>query len=290
LSFPVFPYLLLFACSSPSHVLVVCSPSVCVCFLPPKQITQPSPSISHHTPIFTRPRHKPSHRKPWEVPKLPLPFHPLSLNIHAPIWRHGSWTSTGQRARRFRRMGHLRVPVRRLRRRSLGSPQHSPWGPLRARPNFPELAALATGANSATRDVFKRATDCRGEANRLAISDPLTDTLHLTPRGVIVATTVLHGTMADAKVDALRLPLKKKLSAVSDLPAHIVTFRGILAWLATAGQAPLPLDGFRLFIATLTPFPVFQQYTLLFTVANGQLRNIRSRLMPLTSFRNCTTS
>jgi hypothetical protein len=113
--------------------------------------------------------------------------------------------------------------------------------------------------------------DSIGEANSLAISDPLTDTLHLTPRGVIVAMTVLHGAMTGAELDALRLPLKKKLSAVSDLPAHIVTFLGILARLATTGQVPRPLDAFRLFLATLNPFPVFQQYTLLFTVANGAI-------------------
>ena len=164
-----------------------------------------------------------------------------------------------------------------------------PGGPLRARPDFPEPAALAAGANPAARDAFKRATESRaallacaasfllaildsiGEANRLAISDPLTDTLHLTPRGVIIAMTALHGVMTGAEVDALRQPLKKKLSAVSDLPSHIVTFRGVLARLANAGQATLPFDVYRLFLATLTPFPVFQQYTLLFTVANGAI-------------------
>ena len=164
-----------------------------------------------------------------------------------------------------------------------------PGGPLRARPDFPEPAALAAGANPAARDAFKRATESRaallacaasfllaildsiGEANRLAISDPLTDTLHLTPRGVIIAMTALHGVMTGAEVDALRQPLKKKLSSVSDLPSHIVTFRGVLARLANAGQATLPFDVYRLFLATLTPFPVFQQYTLLFTVANGAI-------------------
>jgi hypothetical protein len=160
---------------------------------------------------------------------------------------------------------------------------------LRARPDFPEPAALAAGANPAARYALKRATDSRaallvcsasfllaildsiGEANCLAISDPLTDTLHLTPRGVIVAMTALHGVMTGVKVDALRLLLKKKLSAVSDLPSHVVTFRGVLARLANAGQATLPFDVYRLFLATLTPFPVFQQYTLLFTVANGAI-------------------
>ncbi len=162
-------------------------------------------------------------------------------------------------------------------------------GAMRVRPDFPEPAALAVGANPAARDAFKRATESRaallacsapfllaildsiGEANRLAISDPLTDTLHLTPRAVIVAMTALHGVMTGAEVDTLRLPLKKKLSAVSDLPSHIVTFRGVLARLANAGQATLPFDVYRLFLATLTPFPVFQQYTLLFTVANGAI-------------------
>ncbi len=37
----------------------------------------------------------------------------------------------------------------------------------------------------------------------------------------------------------------------------------------TQGQTALPLDVYRWFLATLSPFPVFQQYTLLFTVANG---------------------
>ncbi len=127
-------------------------------------------------------------------------------------------------------------------------------GVLRVRPDFPEPAALATGANLAARDAFKRATKSRaawlacsasfclaildsiGKSNRLAISDPLTDTLHLSPRDIIIAMTGIHGTMTGAKVDALRLPLKKKLSAVSDLPAHIVAFRGVLARLATANQ------------------------------------------------------
>jgi hypothetical protein len=87
--------------------------------------------------------------------------------------------------------------------------------------------------------------------------------------------TVFYGAMmdADAKVDALRLPLKTKPSSVSDLPAHIVAFRGVLAQLIIAGQAPITitLDAFRLFLflATLSPFPVFHQYTLLFTVAHG---------------------
>ncbi len=63
--------------------------------------------------------------------------------------------------------------------------------------------------------------DSIGEANRLAISDPLTDALHLSPRDIIIEMTVLHGTMTGAEVDALRQPLKKKLSVVSDLPSHI---------------------------------------------------------------------
>jgi hypothetical protein len=103
------------------------------------------------------------------------------------------------------------------------------------------------------------------------IADPDTDTLHLFPRDIIVAMTLLHGTMTGAEVDALRLPLRKKLAAISDLPGHIVAFRGTLGRLATVGQAPLALDVYHWFLATLSPFPVFQQYTLLFTVANGAI-------------------
>ena len=70
--------------------------------------------------------------------------------------------------------------------------------------------------------------------------------------------TALHGALTGAEVDALRLALKKMLSALADLPAHIVTFRGHLARLATAGQAPL---GGTLCVQTVfglpVPFPRF---------------------------------
>ncbi len=135
-----------------------------------------------------------------------------------------------------------------------------PGGILRTRQDFPAPADLATGAGPAARDAFKCATKARlawlacsaafyaaildsiGESNRLAISDPDTDTLHLSPRDIINAMTALHGTMTGTEVDALRLPLKKKLPSLAELPAHIVTFRGHLARLTTAGQAPLAFD------------------------------------------------
>jgi hypothetical protein len=145
-----------------------------------------------------------------------------------------------------------------------------PGGVLRDRPEFPVPAALVgAGANPAARDVFKRATDSKaawlacsaffcaaildsiGDVNRLAIADPETDTLHLSPRDIIIM-TVLHGTMTSAEVDALRLPLRKQLAAISDLPGHIVAFRGTLGRLATVGQAPLALDVYRWFLATLS--------------------------------------
>ncbi len=69
----------------------------------------------------------------------------------------------------------------------------------------------------------------------------------------------------------MRLPLKKTLSALADLPAHIVTFRGHLARLTPAGQAPLALDAYRLFLASLSSFPVFHQYTLLWTMQSGAI-------------------
>jgi hypothetical protein len=77
--------------------------------------------------------------------------------------------------------------------------------------------------------------------------------------------------MTGAEIDALRLLLRRKLTASSDLPGHIVAFRTTLGRLATVGQALLALDVYRWFLAILSPFPVFQQYTLLFTVANGAI-------------------
>jgi hypothetical protein len=187
-------------------------------------------------------------------------------------------------------MGPIRFSVRRMRRRGLGCPHQPPGGQLRVRPDSSVPAYLQANAGPAARQAFKRATDARsawlavsaafcaaildsilGESNRLAISDPDTDTLHLSPRDIINAMTALHGTMTGAEVDALRLPLKKKLSALADLPAHIVTFRGHLARLTTAGQAPLALDAYKLFLASLSPFPVFLLYTMLWTVANGAI-------------------
>ncbi len=85
-----------------------------------------------------------------------------------------------------------------------------PGGVLRDRPEFPAPAALGAGANPAARDVLKRATDSRaawfacsasfcaaildsiGDANRLAIADPDTDILHLFPRDITIAMTLLH--------------------------------------------------------------------------------------------------
>jgi hypothetical protein len=71
------------------------------------------------------------------------------------------------------------------------------------------------------------------------------------------------------------------------LPAFLPS---VLARLANAGQATLPFDMYRLFLATLTPFPVFQHIHYCLLWRTGQLRNRRSRLMPRTSSRNCTTS
>jgi hypothetical protein len=97
---------------------------------------------------------------------------------------------------------------------------------LRARPDFPIPADLQANAGPAARDVFKCATDSRaawlacsvafavaildsiGESNRLAIADPVTNTLNLTLRDIITAMTLLHGTVTGAEVDLLRLPLK----------------------------------------------------------------------------------
>ena len=63
----------------------------------------------------------------------------------------------------------------------------------------------------------------------------------------------------------------QKLTAIADLPSHIEAFRGIIGRLTTVGQVTLPLNAYRWFLATLSPFPVFQQYAFLFTVAHGAI-------------------
>jgi hypothetical protein len=173
---------------------VVCLPlfgrllAICVCLFLffTQQHTQPPLPPFHH--MFS---HVPG-TNPLTVNHVKLQTcHYHFTHPHRPSTRQFGALETGHQpgsARHIRRMGRLRVPVRLLRRRSLGSPQHSPWGPLRARrPDFPEPAALAVGANPAARDAFKRATESRaaslacsasfmlaildsiGEANRLAI-------------------------------------------------------------------------------------------------------------------------
>ncbi len=105
------------------------------------------------------------------------------------------WKVAINRARRVRWMGYLRVPVRCIRRRGLGCPQHPPRVAVAGQTRFP-------GSSWSCHQCwpccpYKRATDARatwlacsaafyvailesiGKSNHLAISDPDTDTLHL---------------------------------------------------------------------------------------------------------------
>ncbi len=115
--------------------------------------------------------------------------------------------------------------------------------------------------------------------------DPATDTLHLSPRDIIIAMTALHGTMTGADVDALRLPLRKKLAAIADLPSHIVAFRGTLGrWFLLhsmrTGGSWLPSP----------PSPCSNSILYCLLWHTGQLRSKGLRPMPLTFCRNCITS
>ncbi len=115
------------------------------------------------------------------------------------------------------------------------------------------------------------------QINHLAIADPDTDTRHLSPRDIIIAMTLLHGTMTDAEVDTLRLLLRKKLTAIFDLPGHIVAFRGTLGV-------------YRWFLATLPPFPFSNSTLYCLLWQTEQLRSKRLRPMPLTFCRSCIIS
>jgi hypothetical protein len=155
-------------------------------------------------------------------------------------------------------MGPIWFPVRRMRRRGLGYPKHTPPGGCCGldqifRPQLTLPPVMVNGDGPAVRDAFKRATAARsawlavsaafcaaildsiGESNRLAISDPDTDTdtdtLHLylsrtlSPRDIINAMTVLHvstvhGTMTDdgCRGRGRRLPLPLPLAGSLPLP------------------------------------------------------------------------
>ncbi len=232
----------------------------------------PNPYCAPYTlPLGITPVTHPPCHTPNPLPLLlPLPF----AITHASIWCRGRSRSIGPRAAcSLKGMPSGSCSAYATMQSGLSSTP--PGQQLRARPDFPIPVDLQAYASPAARDAFKRATDARadwlacsaafcvaildsiGKSNCLAISDPDTYTLHLSPRDIINVMTSLHGA----------LPLKKKLSALIDLPADIVTFRGHLARLTTARQAPLPLDAYRLFLASLSSFPVFHQYTLLWTVA-----------------------
>ncbi len=172
----------------------------------------------------------------------------------------------------------------------------------------PAPADLVAGDGPAVRDAFKRATDARaswlaysvafcaaildsiGESNRLVISDPDTDTFHLSPRDIINAMTALHGTMTGAEVDTLRLPLKKKLAALVDLPAHIVTFRGHLP--SSTQPDKLLLRSMRTDcfwpLCPLSPVSTSTLYCL--RCKMGQLDSRRSRPTQPTCWPNTPTS
>jgi hypothetical protein len=135
--------------------------------------------------------------------------------IHAPILRRGRSRSIGPRAIcSLSRMPSSSCSAYATTRSELSSTP-PPGQQLRARPDFPVPADLQANAGPAARDAFERATDARaawlacsaafcvailnsiGESNRLAISDPETDTLHLSPRDIINAMTALHVAATD---------------------------------------------------------------------------------------------
>jgi hypothetical protein len=123
-----------FACSSASHFLVVCSPSVFVCFSPQQHTQPPSPPF-HHTPNFLL---VPG-TNPLTVNHVKLQTcHYHFTHPHRPSTRQFGALETGHQP------GSCSPSAMTLSGLSSTPP---PGGPLRARPDFPEPAALAAGAN-----------------------------------------------------------------------------------------------------------------------------------------------
>jgi uncharacterized membrane protein YgcG len=81
----------------------------------------------------------------------------------------------------------------------------------------------------------------------------------------------MHSNYTQIDIDHLRLPLAVPLSALTDFRQHVATFRNAIAALHRAGQQPLPLEQFQLFLATLRSFPQFHPYIVSYTIINPTL-------------------
>jgi hypothetical protein len=96
-----------------------------------------------------------------------------------------------------------------------------------------------------------------GETNRnlLKTTFPTLKTYMLSPRQVIDTMTLKHGVATSDYVSALKEPLSRALTSLSNLPNHMDLFLLASQRLTRSGQGETDFNFFKLFLETVSSFP-----------------------------------
>ena len=96
-----------------------------------------------------------------------------------------------------------------------------------------------------------------GETNRnvLKTAFPTLKTYMLSPRQVIDTMTLKHGVATSDDVSALKEPLSRALTSLSNLPNHMNLFLLASQRLTRSGQGETDFNYFKLFLETVSGFP-----------------------------------
>jgi hypothetical protein len=96
-----------------------------------------------------------------------------------------------------------------------------------------------------------------GESNRntLKTAFPTLKTYMLSPRQVIDTMTLKHGVATSDDVSALKEPLSRALTSLSNLPNHMNLFLLASQRLTRSGQGETDFNYFKLFLETVSGFP-----------------------------------
>ena len=146
---------------------------------------------------------------------------------------------------------------------------------IRARPTWDMPAAHPNNAAAAVVSLYKEETARHrdfsmassalttallvsvGEANRntLKTAFPTLKTYMLSPRQVIDTMTLKHGVATSDDVSALKEPLSRALTSLSNLPNHMNLFLLASQRLTRSGQGETDFNYFKLFLETVSGFP-----------------------------------
>jgi hypothetical protein len=146
---------------------------------------------------------------------------------------------------------------------------------IRARPTWDMPAAHANNAAAAVMSFYReeaaRHRDFTmassalttallvsvGETNRnvLKTAFPTLKTYMLSPRQVIDTMTLKHGVATSDDVSALKEPLSRALTSLSNLPNHMNLFLLASQRLTRSGQGETDFNYFKLFLETVSGFP-----------------------------------